>query len=67
MDPNELLTRLKIRRSIVISEMLKSEESDESIAKLSSIQGAITAVEARVAEHPDPVESPWNDPDFRLK
>ncbi|WP_077960087.1 hypothetical protein [Ensifer adhaerens] len=66
MNQNELLTRLKYRRFAVISEMLKREETDELIAKLSAIQGAIAAVEARAAESPDPAESPWNDPSYRL-
>jgi len=66
MDLYELLTHLKYRRFLIISEMLKREETDELIAKLSSIQGAIAAVEARMAESPDPAESPWDDPSYRL-
>lgn len=49
-----------------ISEMLKNEENEESMAKLSAIQGAIAAVEAYAAESPDTAESPWNDPSFTI-
>ncbi|RVI95667.1 hypothetical protein CN186_08685 [Sinorhizobium medicae] len=66
MDKSELLTRLKYRRMAAISEMLKNEENEESMAKLSAIQGAIAAVEAYAAESPDTAESPWNDPSFTI-
>ena len=43
MDNSELLARLKIRRSIAITAMLKSGENDKSLIALSGIQGSITA------------------------
>ncbi|PSH60918.1 hypothetical protein CU103_25500 [Phyllobacterium sophorae] len=66
MDKSELLARLKVRRSIAITAMLKSGENDKSLVALSAIQGSISAIEAHMAEKAEPAGSPWNDPHFKL-
>lgn len=66
MDKSELLARLKVRRSVAITAMLKSGENDKSLIALSSIQGSISAIEAHMAEKAEPPGSSGNDPDFKL-
>ena len=66
MDNSELLARLKVRRFVAITAMLKSGENDKSLIALSGIQGSISAIEAYMAEKAEPTRSPWNDLDFKL-
>jgi hypothetical protein len=59
MEGNELLLRLKVRRSVAITGMLKSGENDKSLRVLSEIQGSISALEAHLAENEGPTKSPY--------
>ncbi|MBB3237505.1 hypothetical protein FHS20_004402 [Phyllobacterium endophyticum] len=66
MNRKELLSRLKIRRSVAIAGMLKSGENDKSLRALSEIQGSIAAIEVYLTENMELTKSPSEDPNFTL-